>query len=632
MSSDVEKCFQECEDDILNYVQKNFNFLKSKIEMVNLEKYNVMMDNKLHNFIDISKDINPQFTSTSYYSVPEISKTHESLKEKEFTERPSLLTEMLEVNHIKTIYNIFVAILIVFSLNTIVFDFIEGEKFVWDFQLITYSLGQFPHVIVIWCCLMISTILILFPIFRFWVLCHMIYMDRNSYTQNTPDKDSHDTQNTLHLNQDNKFQRDYDYIGDSSGLRMRNIHNDLDRNGNNNNSANNNNDWVHYPNTDPSTPLESSGVDNDSNFSKDASKSLVKVFRTLKKCNFRNLVCTFWLFLYVTYQILFLAIPIYFILMIYDLPPASSFLIMLEQLRLLMKVHSFVHENIVKVKTLEKDLKLKKRLLTSQDIEETTPNFSKYLYFLFAPTLIYRDNYPRTNIIRWNYVVSNLAQVLTCLFYTYYIFVRFCIPVFKHFNQDHLTPKTMILSVFGSMLPGTMVLIIAFFGVLHSWLNAFAEMLRFADRMFYKDWWNSTSFTQYYRTWNVVVHDWLYIYVYRDLRMFWGKGLSRPLAMLAVFQISALAHELVIAVAFRFFYPVLLVMFGIIGFAAMFISNKRSFRASNILLWVMMFMGNGLLMTLYSMEWYARRNCRKHLESKFADFFVPRSWYCQRQT
>lgn len=32
----------------------------------------------------------------------------------------------------------------------------------------------------------------------------------------------------------------------------------------------------------------------------------------------------------------------------------------------------------------------------------------------------------------------------------------------------------------------------------------------------HQDWWNSTSFANYYRTWNVVVHDWLYYYVYRD--------------------------------------------------------------------------------------------------------------------
>lgn len=36
------------------------------------------------------------------------------------------------------------------------------------------------------------------------------------------------------------------------------------------------------------------------------------------------------------------------------------------------------------------------------------------------------------------------------------------------------------------MLPGTMVLVLGFFAILHSWLNAFAEMTRFADRMFYK--------------------------------------------------------------------------------------------------------------------------------------------------
>lgn len=36
------------------------------------------------------------------------------------------------------------------------------------------------------------------------------------------------------------------------------------------------------------------------------------------------------------------------------------------------------------------------------------------------------------------------------------------------------------------MLPATMVLVLGFFAILHSWLNAFAEMTRFADRMFYK--------------------------------------------------------------------------------------------------------------------------------------------------
>ena len=46
--------------------------------------------------------------------------------------------------------------------------------------------------------------------------------------------------------------------------------------------------------------------------------------------------------------------------------------------------------------------------------------------------------------------------------------------------------RRFVLSVFNSMLPGTLVLVLGFFSILHSWLNAFAEMMTFADRMFYK--------------------------------------------------------------------------------------------------------------------------------------------------
>ena len=35
--------------------------------------------------------------------------------------------------------------------------------------------------------------------------------------------------------------------------------------------------------------------------------------------------------------------------------------------------------------------------------------------------------------------------------------------------------------------------------------------------LFTQDWWNSSNFAGYYRTWNVVVHDWLYSYIYKDV-------------------------------------------------------------------------------------------------------------------
>lgn len=42
------------------------------------------------------------------------------------------------------------------------------------------------------------------------------------------------------------------------------------------------------------------------------------------------------------------------------------------------------------------------------------------------------------------------------------------------------------VSVCVFVLSGMLMLLLGFFAFLHCWLNAFAEMLRFADRMFYE--------------------------------------------------------------------------------------------------------------------------------------------------
>ena len=78
------------------------------------------------------------------------------------------------------------------------------------------------------------------------------------------------------------------------------------------------------------------------------------------------------------------------------------------------------------------------------------------------------------------------GQVLACMLYVYYIVVRFCIPTYENLNQNDITLPIFISVLFNSIMPGSLFLLLGFYGFLHCWLNAFAEMLRFADRMFYK--------------------------------------------------------------------------------------------------------------------------------------------------
>jgi sterol O-acyltransferase len=76
-----------------------------------------------------------------------------------------------------------------------------------------------------------------------------------------------------------------------------------------------------------------------------------------------------------------------------------------------------------------------------------------------------------------------------------------------------------------------------------------------------QDWWSTSSQTTYFRTWNIVVHDWLYTYIYRDFVEILIPG-KRFYRAVFVFIISAIFHEYVLAISFRFFYPMLFVAFG----------------------------------------------------------------------
>ena len=47
----------------------------------------------------------------------------------------------------------------------------------------------------------------------------------------------------------------------------------------------------------------------------------------------------------------------------------------------------------------------------------------------------------------------------------------------------------------------------------------------------------------YYRKWNIVVHEWLFYYIYIDIRRFSRNRVSQGLATFATFIISAIVHE-----------------------------------------------------------------------------------------
>ncbi len=138
----------------------------------------------------------------------------------------------------------------------------------------------------------------------------------------------------------------------------------------------------------------------------------------------------------------------------------------------------------------------------------------RFAYYFLAPTLIYRDTYVRTRKIRWPHFFKNLASFLILIFYVWCVFKALCIPIFKHTVNSPGGLRQFFNSVLFSTVSGIVVLLSLFYGVLHAWMNIFGELLQFGDRLFYEDWWNVRDFANYYRKWNIIVHEFLYYYVY----------------------------------------------------------------------------------------------------------------------
>lgn len=57
-------------------------------------------------------------------------------------------------------------------------------------------------------------------------------------------------------------------------------------------------------------------------------------------------------------------------------------------------------------------------------------------------------------IFNFVFFVLFFFQVLGCLFYAYYIFMRLCIPLFRNISREPFSLKVLVLCIFNSILPG----------------------------------------------------------------------------------------------------------------------------------------------------------------------------------
>lgn len=343
------------------------------------------------------------------------------------------------------------------------------------------------------------------------------------------------------------------------------------------------------------------------------SLGIILIVQLIQKFNLGRKI---WIPMYVTFWLGFYVYAT-FVSDRFELNFGSAMIILCESTRVSFKVHSYFRNKLLYgmpndyANYLPEDAK--KRGITVDDLNKpkiTISDFKtecgRFLYFMFCPTLVYRDEYPKRSNRNLNFILFNGFNCALSIYYVFILFKTFMKPEFADSGEKPGTLGSLMISIFKSILPGSFCMFLLFYGMLHSWFNFWAEILRFPDRLFYEDWWNSLEFGTYYRKWNIVVHEWLYYYVYMDLLKFTKGKLSRNNCQLMTFLISAVIHEWILTYAIGFFYPMLFIIFT--GPGIILIRNSRNHKSKqlNIMFWILLFFGTGLLMVLYSREYYAR--------------------------
>lgn len=102
-----------------------------------------------------------------------------------------------------------------------------------------------------------------------------------------------------------------------------------------------------------------------------------------------------------------------------------------------------------------------------------------------------------------------------------FIVAQYVVPVVNEAYQSHIKGTDGIMSWLQTILrlamPNTALWILMFFSFFQFFLNILAELTYFADRQFYKEWWNCKDLGEYWRLWNLPVHDWFLRHMYNPI-------------------------------------------------------------------------------------------------------------------
>lgn len=328
----------------------------------------------------------------------------------------------------------------------------------------------------------------------------------------------------------------------------------------------------------------------------------------------------------------------------------SSAILLVEQIRLQMKVISFFFEVGRKEKVVRRvtniemtnnnspsHLHIRETRITTTTTSSSSssstpvvviPTFKSFVYFLFAPVFIYRISYPRTkgrSIIR----ILVLSFESLCLLLLAFTQVREASLSLKMVGQEVISVKQLVTSLFPCLIAGLTVHLAVFWVFTHSVLNILGEITKFADRHFYTAFWEEEDPADWYAGSHYDVTIWVreYIVWFLEKKM----KINKVLTFLVVLTGVLMIHDLIATVTLGFYSPMFLtflliyiphkVMEWIFGS----VMDKSAF-FRYIVVYAILSTIWSMTIFSWSLEFYSRENCPPPRDASWLKAFLAPRW------
>jgi diacylglycerol O-acyltransferase-1 len=227
---------------------------------------------------------------------------------------------------------------------------------------------------------------------------------------------------------------------------------------------------------------------------------------------------------------------------------------------------------------------------------------NQWLYFVATPTLVFRESYPRTKVIRWGWLLRRVFEFVGLWAGIFIVATQYVVPSVDNTFRPMANGNVLLIleGLLKICVPNFIIWLLGFYAIFHVYLNILAELTRFGDRQFYRDWWNSTTLGYFWRSWNLPVHGWMVAHVYLPLTR---RGWRKSTASLLIFLISALMHELVVSIPFWNFK---LLAFGGMMWQVPLIEITKPLKGTqtgNVIFWLTIMLGQPMIVLLYARDY-----------------------------